>query len=88
MTGIPRTLLAAVLTGAVFQAWNASSATISYTDLLARPRLQARLTRNYGPAHNQQAELFLPAGKGPHRVIVLLHGGCWLAEIPGAVLMD
>lgn len=32
----------------------------------------------YGPAATQFAELRLPPGAGPHPVMVLLHGGCWL----------
>ena len=80
--------LALVLAGAAFVAWSASSAPISYSDLLARPRPAATLTRHYGPAPNQIAELFLPKRKGPIRTIVLIHGGCWLAAIPGTVLMD
>ena len=31
----------------------------------------------YGPAPQQFGELRLPAGTGPHPVIVLVHGGCW-----------
>jgi len=31
----------------------------------------------YGPHRSNVAELFLPAGPGPHPVCVLLHGGCW-----------
>ena len=31
----------------------------------------------YGPHRSNVAELFLPAGPGPHRVCVLVHGGCW-----------
>jgi acetyl esterase/lipase len=88
MTGLSRVLWAASLAGAGFLAWSASSATVSYTDLLGRPRPPATLTRHYGSAPNQYAELFLPQTKGPHRVIVLIHGGCWLAEIPGTPLMD
>jgi acetyl esterase/lipase len=37
----------------------------------------------YGPAPSQVVELFLPKGKGPHPVVVLLHGGCWLKEFEG-----
>jgi acetyl esterase/lipase len=88
MSAIPRILLPALLAVAAALIWSAGSATTSYTDLLARPRLQASVTRSYGPAPNQRAELFLPAGMGPHRVIVLIHGGCWLAQLPGAELMD
>ncbi len=31
----------------------------------------------YGPHRSNVAELFLPAGAGPHPVCVLVHGGCW-----------
>jgi len=35
---------------------------------------------SYGPDTNQFGELRLPAGRGPHPVAVLVHGGCWKAE--------
>lgn len=34
----------------------------------------------YGPDPLQFGELRLPAGTGPHPVVVLIHGGCWRAE--------
>lgn len=34
----------------------------------------------YGVDPNQFGELRLPAGRGPHPVAVLVHGGCWKAE--------
>ena len=37
----------------------------------------------YGAAPSQLAELFLPKGKGPHPVVILLHGGCFLKEYEG-----
>lgn len=37
----------------------------------------------YGSAPSQYAELFLPAGKGPFPVAVLVHGGCWTKEFGG-----
>jgi acetyl esterase/lipase len=33
----------------------------------------------YGEAPDQFGELRVPAGAGPHPVIVLIHGGCWRA---------
>ena len=88
MTNIHRWPLALVLAGAAFVAWRAGATPMSYSDLLARPRPEAVLTRHYGPAPDQLAELFLPKRAGLLRTIVLIHGGCWLAEIPGAILMD
>lgn len=37
----------------------------------------------YGGAPSQFAELFLPAGKGPFPVAVLVHGGCWTEGFGG-----
>ncbi|MGZ6013568.1 MAG: alpha/beta hydrolase [Caulobacteraceae bacterium] len=37
----------------------------------------------YGPAPSQVAELFLPKTKGPHPVVVLFHGGCFLKRYEG-----
>ena len=38
---------------------------------------------HYGPAPSQVAELFLPKAKGPHPVVILLHGGCFLKQYEG-----
>lgn len=37
----------------------------------------------YGKQPSQVVELFLPKGKGPFPVVVLLHGGCWRRELEG-----
>lgn len=34
----------------------------------------------YGPHPSQRAELRLPAGEGPHPVMVVIHGGSWQAR--------
>ncbi|MBV9572009.1 MAG: alpha/beta hydrolase [Alphaproteobacteria bacterium] len=65
-----------------------AAAPIFYTDLLARPRPAATKIVSYGPAEQQRGSLFLPTAKGPHPVVVLIHGGCWLAKLPGPELMD
>lgn len=60
---------------------------LSHTDLrpsTARP--DARVA--YGPAPSQFAELWLPAGAGPHPVVVVVHGGCWRAEIADLTIMN
>jgi acetyl esterase/lipase len=41
----------------------------------------------YGRAPSQYVELFKPAGSGPHPVVVLVHGGCWLKEYVGITQM-
>jgi pimeloyl-ACP methyl ester carboxylesterase len=37
-------------------------------------------TVSYGPHPEQVADLWLPAGEGPHPAVVLVHGGCWRAQ--------
>lgn len=61
---------------------------ISFSELLARPRETADAKIAYGPGEQQFGELWLPAGQGPHPVVVLIHGGCWQADLPGTELMD
>src|SRR5215207_4243272 len=47
-------------------------------DLGKLPMPPADHTLSYGQDANQIGELRLPAGSGPHPVIVLMHGGCWM----------
>jgi acetyl esterase/lipase len=52
-------------------------------DYMRQARPRADETVRYGPAPSQVAELFLPKTKGPHPVVVLLHGGCFLKAYEG-----
>ena len=61
---------------------------ISYTDLLARPRPAATLRAHYGEAQSQFGDLWLPSGNAAHPVLLMIHGGCWRADLPGLELMD
>jgi acetyl esterase/lipase len=36
----------------------------------------------YGSGPSQHADLYLPKGGGRHPVVVLIHGGCWQANVP------
>jgi acetyl esterase/lipase len=65
-----------------------ASASPSYKELLARPRHAPDQKIAYGKDQLQYGDLYLPKGDGPHPVVVLIHGGCWLAELPGPELMD
>lgn len=66
-------LLAATLAGAP----------ITLDDYLALRGPAPHAIVRYGPAPSHYAELFLPAGTGPHPVAVLVHGGCWTVKFGG-----
>lgn len=47
-------------------------------EVMALPIDPPTLRNSYGPDELQFGELRLPEGKGPHPVVVIIHGGCWL----------
>lgn len=65
---------------------------ISWSELLDRPREDADHRIAYGEGENQYGELWLPDaqqhGDGPYPLVIMVHGGCWRAEIPGTILQD
>jgi len=61
---------------------------LSYLDLLARERPAPGKHIAYGKLASQFGELRLPSTSGRHRVVVLIHGGCWSAQLPGLEIMD
>jgi acetyl esterase/lipase len=54
--------------------------TLSWGDISSRPLPTAGERIAYGALPQQFGELRLPEGKGPFPIVVLLHGGCWLAD--------
>jgi len=68
-----------------FLAWaqTAMADPATVQDYMAQPQVKADARVAYGPAPAQVVELFLPKGRGPHPVVVLIHGGCYLAEYQG-----
>jgi acetyl esterase/lipase len=73
--------LAAIL--GVFAASAAHAEPASVQAYMAQPQAKADARIAYGPSPAQVVDLFLPKGKGPHPVVVLIHGGCYLAEYQG-----
>ena len=53
---------------------------LTISDVVAAPAATPDFRIPYGSDAAQFAELRLPAGPGPHPVVVIVHGGCWLAE--------
>ena len=71
----------------IVPATNPLAAPVSFRELLARERAAPDKIVAYGSSPHQFGELWLPQGKGPHPTLVLIHGGCWLAALPGQELM-
>lgn len=60
-----------------------SANAVELKDFLALPRPAPTHEIRYGTAPSQGIDVFLPTGRGPHPVAILIHGGCW-SDFPGA----
>ena len=67
---------------------DASPALMTWPDLLERPRPEPNETIAYGTDGLQVADLWLPAGRGPHPTVLMVHGGCWQTEIADRKIMS
>jgi acetyl esterase/lipase len=61
---------------------------MTWPDLLDRPRPQPTATIHYGADPLQVADLWLPAGRGRHPVVLMVHGGCWQTGIADRTIMN
>lgn len=57
----------------------ASPQEMSFRDVLKLQAAPADARIAYGPGPQQFGELWIPGGRGPHPVAVVIHGGCWRA---------
>jgi acetyl esterase/lipase len=65
-----------------------SAGLMDWPDLLGRPMPAATQRIAYGPGAMQFGELWLPAGKGPFPVVLMVHGGCWLSSVAKLTIMN
>jgi len=90
MRALPRTPLAVI--GALLLVAPAMPADppklLSWPDLTSRPRPAPDAELRYGSEPYQQIDVWLPRGKGPHKVVLMVHGGCWTTEIADRTLMN
>ncbi|HEY0028361.1 MAG TPA: alpha/beta hydrolase [Allosphingosinicella sp.] len=56
--------------------------------LLSRKRPEPSTSVRYGEDQMQIVDLWLPAGKGPHPTVLMIHGGCWQTEIADRRIMN
>ena len=61
---------------------------MTWPDLLGRVRPEPNETIRYGSDGLQIADLWLPPGRGPHPVVLMVHGGCWQSEIADRRIMN
>lgn len=81
-----RLRLAAAALATTFSATAAGS--ITWAELTAQPRPAGAVHIAYGQGPLQYGDLWLPPGRGPHPVVVMIHGGCWQTKVAKADLMD
>lgn len=77
----------ALVVGSVISAGFDSKAVTSYQEIIKRAHQKPTHVIRYGEHRDQFAQLWLPEGKGPFPVMVLIHGGCWMEYINGLMLM-
>jgi acetyl esterase/lipase len=53
---------------------------MSASDVVALPQPEPDHRLSYGDDPLQFGELRIPEGEGPYPVVIVIHGGCWLAE--------
>ena len=66
----------------------AMAAPMQWPDLLDRAKPQASTRVPYAKGDLHYADLWLPAGKGPFPVVLMVHGGCWQTDIADLSIMN
>jgi acetyl esterase/lipase len=61
---------------------------MDWPDLMGRPLPAPTQKIAYGPGPLQFGELWLPAGRGPFPVVLMVHGGCWLSGVAKLSIMN
>jgi acetyl esterase/lipase len=61
---------------------------MDWPDLLARPMPSPTKEIAYGALPEQVADLWLPAGRGPFPVVLMVHGGCWRSGVAKLTIMN
>jgi acetyl esterase/lipase len=61
---------------------------MDWPDLMGRPLPAATQRIAYGTGPLQVADLWLPPGKGPFPVVMMIHGGCWRSGVAKLTIMN
>lgn len=65
-----------------------STKLLTWPDLTSRARPMPDATISYGDDAYQKVDIWLPPGKAPHPVVLMVHGGCWQTSIADRTLMN
>lgn len=85
---MPLLLLTASPMAPVLPASDQAPALMTWDDLTSRPRPSPDTTVSYGADPMQKVDVWLPAGKGPFKTVLMVHGGCWQTAIADRSLMN
>ncbi|OYY90219.1 MAG: alpha/beta hydrolase [Sphingomonas sp. 28-66-16] len=61
---------------------------LTWPDLTVRARPAPDATLRYGKDAYQKVDVWVPKGKGPFPVVLMVHGGCWQTKIADRSLMN
>lgn len=61
---------------------------MTWGDLAVRPQPTPSVEVKWGEGDTDIADIWLPEGRGPHPVVVMVHGGCWQKSIADRTLMN
>jgi len=61
---------------------------MTWGDLTSRPKPDSSDAVTYGNSASEIVDIWIPDGKGPHPVVIMVHGGCWQKSIADRSLMD
>lgn len=64
------------------------AAPLIWSDLTDRPRPQASTRLPYAKGDLQYGDLWLPEGRGPFPVVLMIHGGCWQTGVADLSIMN
>jgi acetyl esterase/lipase len=78
----------ALLTQLCFGPVARAAALMDWPDLLGRRLPAPTKVVSYGALPDQVAQIWLPDGKGPFPVVLMVHGGCWLSGVAKLTIMN
>ncbi|MEO7679643.1 MAG: alpha/beta hydrolase, partial [Sphingomonas sp.] len=59
-----------------------------WADFISRSRPQPDATVSYGPDDLHKVDVWVPAGAGPFKTVLMVHGGCWQTSVADRGLMS